>query len=487
MDRSTPEAQGVPSTGLLAFIEALDRLVDEPHSLMVLRRGQVIAEGWWNPYAADRRHLLFSLTKSFTSTAIGLAIGEGRLGLDDPVVKFFPGVAPAKPSRHLAALTVRHLLTMSTGRLTDSTGDGMSDPQGDWVRGFFRRPWLEAPGQPFVYDTGASHVLGAIVHKVTGEDLRDYLTPRLFKPLGIETPDWETDPLGRRTGGFGLSLSTEDIAKFGQLLLQRGQWQGKTLVSGDWVDLATSKQVDNAQFAPSQSADNRTGYGFQFWQCRHDAYRADGAFGQFCVVLPAHQTVVAFTAATEDAQGVLDLIWTRLLPCLQEGTLAPDPEAARVLGRRLAGLRLAPPQGERTSDLEARMATRRFVLEANPGGYKEVRFAFDAQKLILIVVDRRGTHQVEAGRGDWCESSTDLFLPPVMTDPKTGLAAVPMVSAFAWSGPRTLSLVCRRIETPFYHSLKVLFEGGRICIEVKANVAFGPKELPRLVGVERRV
>lgn len=486
LPRSAPEAQGVRSSALNAFVDALDRTIDEVHSLMVVRRGHVVAEGWWNPYAADRPHLLFSLTKSFTSTAVGLATAEGRLSLDDPVVKFFPGVAPAKPSRHLSALTVRHLLTMSTGRLTDSMNECGRDPQGDWVRGFFRRPWLQAPGSPFVYDTGASHVLGAIVAAVTGEDLLEYLMPRLFSPLGIEAPVWETDPKGRRIGGFGLSLKTEDIAKFGQLLLQKGQWAGKTVIPAEWVALATSKQVDNDRFAPNPKPDWRQGYGFQFWQCRDGGFRGDGAFGQYCIVLPDRETVVAITAAVSDMQPLLELVWSRLVPALTPGSLDPDPEAARSLGRRLANLGFAPPAGEPGSDREPWIGGRRFVLENNGLKIRELRFAFEGQGLTLTTVDQTGVHTLRAGRGHWLEGPSSVFSAHARLIPGTQPRAEALASSFAWTGPRSLTLVCRAVEAPFVSTLNVFFEERCLRVEGRPNVGFGGSAWPRLVGVARK-
>lgn len=476
LPRSTPEAQGVRSRGLKTLIDALDR-IEEVHSLMVVRRGHVVAEGWWRPYT-DRRHLLFSLTKSFTSTAVGLAVAEGRLGLEDPVVKFFPGVAPARPSRHLAALTVRHLLTMTTGRLTDSMEDCIHHPSGDWVKGFFRRPWLQAPGEPFVYDTGASHVLGAIVAQVTGQDLRDYLGPRLFEPLGFETPLWEVDPQGRRTGGFGLSLKTEEIARFGQLLLQKGQWEGKTILSPEWVALATSKQVDNNRFAPSDNPNWSRGYGFQFWQSVH-GFRGDGAFGQYCLVVPEHELVVAITSGVDDMGAVLDAVWTHLVPALGNN-LPPDAEGVRDLELRLGRLAWAPPVSG-TSDLEATVG-RRYVLEANALGIKELRLSFAEKTLTLRV----GNLTLEAGRGAWHEAPSNLLAPWTFAGPPRPTTPTPTVSAFGWTGPRTLTLRCRTIETPFVHTLKFTFDRNRVAIEGGANVAFGPKNLPRLVGVARK-
>ncbi|MES2568453.1 MAG: serine hydrolase, partial [Verrucomicrobiota bacterium] len=298
LPRSTPEAQGVSTAGVRAFVEQADKQVDTMHSFMLVRHGHVVAEGWWKPEAAEKPHVMHSLSKSFTSTAVGMAVADGKLSVDDPVLKFFPEEAPESPSDKLKAMRVRDLLTMSTGH----EAEAKFTPNEPWVRTFLAQPVPFKPGTHFLYNTPATHLLSAIVRKVTGETVLDYLKPRLFAPLGIENPEWGSSPQGNTLGGWGLKIRTEDIAKFGQLYLQKGAWEGKQLVPASWVAQATSKQVSNGS-DPARDWDQ--GYGFQFWRCRHGAYRGDGAHGQFCVVLPEQDAVIAITANTRDLQGVL--------------------------------------------------------------------------------------------------------------------------------------------------------------------------------------
>ena len=318
LPRSTPEAQGVSSAAIRAFVEAADQQVDTMHSFMLLRHGKVVAEGWWKPEAADKPHVLHSLSKSFNSTAVGLAVAEGKLSVDDPVLKFFPEDAPAEPSKNLKAMRVRDLLTMNTGHQTEPKFSRESP----WVKTFLAHPVEHKPGAHFLYNTAGSYTLSAIVTKVTGQTVLDYLKPRLFEPLGIANPEWGSSPEGNTFGGFGLKICTEDIAKFGQLFLQKGKWNGKQLVPAAWVEQATAKQVSNGS-DPTKDWDQ--GYGFQFWRCRHGAYRGDGAFGQLCIVLPEQDAVVAITADTKDMQAELNIVWDKLLPAFQS---APLPENA---------------------------------------------------------------------------------------------------------------------------------------------------------------
>jgi len=331
LPRSTPETQGVSSSALVDFLDTANRTIDTMHSFMLVRHGHVIAEAWWKPQTAETPHIMNSLSKSFTSTAIGLAVQEGKLSIDDPVLKFFPEEAPAQPSKNLQAMRVRDLLTMSTGHQTEPKFSADLP----WVNTFLAHPVEHKPGTHFLYNSAATHVQSAIVRKVTGATVLNYLKPRLFDPLGIETPEWGVSPQGNTLGGWGIMLRTEDIAKFGQLYLQKGQWKGKQLVPAAWIEQATSRQVSNGS-DPARDWDQ--GYGFQFWRCRHGAYRGDGAHGQFCIVLPEQDAVIAITANTKDMQAQLNVVWDHLLAAFHPSPLPANATAQRKLQETIAGL-----------------------------------------------------------------------------------------------------------------------------------------------------
>lgn len=322
LPRQSPESQGVSSAAIREFVEMANVKIDTLHSFMLVRHGAVVAEGWWKPESPDKPHVLHSLSKSFCSTAVGLAVSDGKLSIDDPVLKFFPDDAPEMPSEKLKQMRVRDLLTMSTGHETEPkfTSDA------PWVKAFLAHPVPHKPGAHFQYNSPATYMQSAIVQRVTGQTVLEYLRPRLFEPLGIENPTWMTSPEGINTGGWGLMVCTEDIAKFGQLYLQKGQWNGRQLIPAAWVEQATAKQVSNGS-DPARDWDQ--GYGFQFWRCRHGAYRGDGAFGQFCIVLPEQDAVIAITADTKDMQAELNVVWDKLLPAFHSVVLpaAADEEA----------------------------------------------------------------------------------------------------------------------------------------------------------------
>ncbi|MDB6078708.1 MAG: Beta-lactamase class [Akkermansiaceae bacterium] len=339
LPRSTPEAEGISSRAVLDFVAAADQNINTLHSVMVLRHGKVIAEAWWKPEAADKPHVLWSLSKSFNSTAVGLAIQDGKLSLDDKVLKFFPDDAPAEIPDNLKAMTVRDLLTMTCGHETEAKQVG----GGPSVKAFLAQPVPFKPGTHFLYNTMGSYTLSAIVTKVTGQTSLDYLKPRLFEPLGIGNPVWDASPEGNSLGGYGLHLCTEDIAKFGQLYLQKGQWNGKQLVSQDWIAQATTKQVPNDQEGHAKIGDDwKLGYGYQFWQCQHHAFRGDGKDGQFCVVMPEQDVVVAITADTGNMQGELNCIWDKLLPAFKDAALPEDLAAQAKLKEAVAKLEAHP-------------------------------------------------------------------------------------------------------------------------------------------------
>jgi CubicO group peptidase (beta-lactamase class C family) len=338
LPRSTPEAQGISSQAVLEFVEAADK-INTLHSFMVVRHGRVIAEGWWKPEAADRPHVLHSVSKSFNATAVGLAIAEGKLSLDDPVLKFFPADAPADPSDNLKALKVRDLLSMSGGHDTEPR----SANGGPSVKQFLAHPLVHKPGTHFQYNSMGSYTLSAIVTKVTGQTSVEYLKPRLFEPMGIDNPEWASSPEGHSIGGSGLKLCTEDVAKLGQLYLQKGQWNGKQLLPQQWVEQATSRQVPNEQESHAKmGVDWQQGYGFQFWRCTHNAFRGDGASGQLIVVIPEKDAVVAITADTGNMQGELNAIWDKLLPAFKDETLPEDSTGQEKVKQRVALLEAHP-------------------------------------------------------------------------------------------------------------------------------------------------
>ena len=503
LPRSTPEAHGIRSSAILEFVRRADTEIDHLHSFMLLRGGAAIAAGWWAPYAAERPHVLFSLSKSFTSTAIGLAVHEGLLTIDDHITSFFPESLPAEISDNLAAMRVRDLLSMSTGHEVDSLPFLFQDPNGDWVRAFLARPVERAPGTHFVYNSGATFMLSAILQRITGQRLIEFLTPRIFEPLGSANPVWDRSPHGIDVGGWGLNITTEDIAHFGQLYLQRGCWNGVQLIPSEWVDSATAVQIDNA---PNENPDWAQGYGYQFWRCQHNAYRGDGAFGQYCIVLPEHDAVIAITSGLGNMQQVLDLIWEIVLPAFAPTALPEDAVAHAALQQALAALQMPRPLGSANSPLAARIAGKHFTLDANPtpaealnielvmnmnsvpasyaGGFNRpadaAQVALDAGGVVLHLHTARGTDHIAARFAGWSESRVEFTMDRPMLS----------AGAAAWIDDHTLQITLCMCETPFVRTHVLRFNTAKneaeVEVETKLNYAFGSNEPIRVTGVESK-
>ena len=337
---SSPAAQGVDAAGIAAFLDAVEAAPTiEPHSLMIVRHGAVVASGWWAPYSRDRVHLLYSLSKSFTSTATGFAVAEGLVDLDRTVLSYFPELDAEITDPRSRSMLVRHVASMASGHTAEALGRAVTVDPVDLVRGFLLVPPERDPGSVFAYNQPNTFTLGAIVQRVTGQTLTSYLRPRLFAPLGIEDAFWQQDGSGREIGFSGLHANTDAIAALGQLYLDRGSWQGDRLLDERWIADATRSHISTAG---EGNADWEQGYGFQFWQSRH-GYRGDGAYGQFCLVLPEYDAVIATTAATPDMQLLLDLVWQHLLPAF--GDIPGDGSGDAALAARLAALALPVPAG----------------------------------------------------------------------------------------------------------------------------------------------
>jgi CubicO group peptidase (beta-lactamase class C family) len=481
LPRSTPERQGISPSSILAFVEAADTEIDAMHSFMLVRHGHVVAEGWWTPYDARTPHVLYSLSKSFTSTAVGLAIAEGKLSLDDEVLKLFPDDAPAEPSANLKAMRVRDLLRMSTGNQTEAplwNRDAASPARDDpWTKKFLAHPIPFKPGTHFLYNSPGTYMLSAIVQRVTGATVLDYLRPRLFEPLGFENPTWVASPEGISAGAWGLLARTEEIARFGQLYLQRGMWKGRPLVPEAWVEEATARQTSNGS-APTSDWDQ--GYGYQFWRSRHDSFRGDGAFGQYCLILPAQDAVVTITSGVRDMQRVMNLVWDKLLPAMKAEAVPDDAAGRAQLEKKLAGLTVRVPTGTPTAALAKDVSRKWYDFPENDRGLQAVALDLGPASPALLVRTATGETRTAIGLGSWARSrdgfanGLDRFL---------SVPAHPLVAASgAWTAPDTFTVKIAAYETPFYSTLSLRFDGDRLRLDSEHNVAFGSTKLPSLVG-----
>ncbi|MGY4384518.1 CubicO group peptidase (beta-lactamase class C family) [Pedobacter sp. UYP24] len=477
---SIPEKEGVDSKGILDFVNATRTSKTEFHSFMLLRHGKVIADGWWNPYGPDLRHSLYSGSKSFTATAIGFAINEKKLSLDSKVVSFFPDQVPAKISPNLAQLSVRDALIMSDGQDPEPS---YVSADTNWVKSFLAAPIVHKPGTVFLYNSLGTYMLSAIIQKVTGETVLQYLTPRLFKPLGIKNMDWETDLKGIDAGGWGLRLKTEDMAKFAQLFLQKGKWQGKQILPLGWVEEASSVKIIQHPDMPQAKRDGsdwEQGYAYQMWRCKNNAYRGDGAFGQYMIVMPDQDAVIAITAETSDMQGEIDLVWKYLLPAMRQGKLPENKVGVAQLQKTIKELAL-PPLAEHRSKLADDINGKSYALVGDKSKFSSIaiKFGKDGTCHINLKGDT-ATYDLNFGAGSWLSGSTNKPGPSLTAGAKeirTMLAPAKVAGSYTWIDDHRLSLTLRYIESPHTEKFVCEFEVNNIIVHQTNSVENGKEVL----------
>jgi CubicO group peptidase (beta-lactamase class C family) len=488
LPRSTPESEGITSKGIIDFLNAIDTGKTEIHSFMFIRHGKVVAEGWWNPYGPDLKHLMYSASKTFTATGIGLAIAENRLKLTDKVVSFFPASLPDTISDFMKMMTVRDLLMMSTG-VPAEPRMGQSD---EWVRSFLSMKPAVTPGTVFKYFNTATFMLSAIVQQVTGETLYDYLQPRIFKPLGMRGIDWDMNPQGINLGMIGLRLRTEDMGKFGQLLLQKGNWNGKQLIPEEWVKEATSfkiKSVGGNEKTPPELNDWVQGYCYQMWRGRNNSVRLDGMAGQFVILMPDKDAIVVLTANAANTQKELDLVWNYLFPAIKDSKpLASDPDANAELKRKIASLSLKPTAfASVSSTIPAQVSGKNVVFAENNYGIQGVGFKFVNDICEFSIKRENVTYSIKAGRDAWKLSNTGLT--SLFSAPRAGSSksidanyrilqpVIRPAATYTWTDNNTLELSVRFVEESLGSEgviIKFSEEGGNIMVNMTRKGGRGP-------------
>jgi len=469
LPRSAPEKQGISSTDIRNFLNAVAGSGQEFHSLMILRHGYVVAECWWAPYCSEHRQQLYSASKSFTSTAIGFAVAEGYLTVDDAIIKFFPDMLPDKISENLANLRVKHLLSMSVGHAQDSIRTLEASPDGvPWEKTFLSIPVEYEPGSRFLYNSGASFMLSAIVKRATGFTAQEYLHPRLYEPLDIADATWTENFEGINMGASHLRMKTENLAKFGQLFLQKGKWNGKRVISEEWVSAASSKQIENGNNDSSWGF----GYGYQFWMNPPGGFRADGAFGQFSMVFPDQDAVVVITSESIDTKTTMQLVWDILVPAMKSDPLPPKKSELKLLQQQMAELKYIPPQMNTHSPIATKISGKEFILEDNPFNAKSVSFVFDGATTCTFTLKEDGKPDIliKHGINSWIREGNYKPRPhSLFSLRRIDFDSIVAASA-AWKDENTLVLTWRFIETTHGDTLTCIFDGDKVTISFLFSV-----------------
>jgi len=463
LPHSTPEAEGVSSAQIVKFLNAMSSGTHEMHSFIMLRHGKVIAQTWWSPYDSALQHTEYSVSKTFTSTAIGFAVQEKILSVDDRVVHFFPDKLPTEVSNKLYNLKIRHLLSMSVGHQEDPTFR-ISLQEDDWAKAFLATPLTYEPGEKFVYNSMATYMLAAIVERATGKKLLDYLTPRLLTPLGIRQADWESDPMGTTVGGWGLRVKTMDLAKLGQLYLMNGKWGEKQVLSPDWVAEASRAHIyqdyGDKKFL-RDSSDWHQGYGYQMWRSRH-GYRADGAFGQYILILPGEDVVIAINSETSDMQAELNMIWKYLLPAI-------DASGDKPVAIPLYKAHRAPTGGK--SALEKSLAGKKMIFDANDKRMESVRIMFNKDKCTLTLQEGGQQYELVFGKNNWLNGETTRkgpYLIPARNN-RAGMR-FRVAGSYRWANAKTLELTLKYLEGTHTEVFRMEVDKDQVKMNIKESI-----------------
>jgi CubicO group peptidase (beta-lactamase class C family) len=464
LPHSTPEAEGVSSEAIIKFIEGYSSEKHELHSYMLIRHGKVISEAWWKPFAADKKHSMYSVSKSWTSTAIGFAVAEKRLSVQDKVLSFFPEHADLKDKPFLADLRVQDLLTMSAGHEKEPLRSVIVFSP-DWVRGFLNYPIAHKPGTKFLYNTLATYMLSAIIQKVTGMTTLDYLKPRLLDPLHISGIDWESDQKGINVGGWGIRVKTEDMAKLGLLYLNKGKFEGKQILPAAWVEEATRKHIDQEPDASAdkkangQYADWLQGYGYQFWRSRNGAFRGDGAYGQYILMMPAQDAVLIITSESQDLPDDLNQVWKNLLPAFKTKALPSNPSGLKALAAFNTSRQIKAP----VSSLQAALPTKSSSLGTNPLDFRQLKV--DSKGTVTITTKDSTQHEFKLAQGTWATGKSNLVGPYMLRAARVDLAKkapFDYAGSYRWVDAETLEITLLYFESP--HHWTFTFKGDQVSV-----------------------
>jgi CubicO group peptidase (beta-lactamase class C family) len=464
LPHSTPEAEGVSSEAIIKFIEGYSADKHELHSYMLIRHGKVISEAWWKPYAADKKHSMYSVSKSWTSTAIGFAVAEKRLTVQDKVLSFFPEQADLKDKPFLADLRVQDLLTMSVGHEKEPLRSVIVFSP-DWVRGFLNYPIANKPGTKFLYNTLATYMLSAIIQKVTGMTTLDYLKPRLLDPLHISGIDWEADQKGINVGGWGIRVKTEDMAKLGLLYLNKGKFEGKQILPAAWVEEATSKHIDQEpdasedKKANGQYADWLQGYGYQFWRSRNGAFRGDGAFGQYILMMPEQDAVLIITSESQDLPDDLNQVWKNLLPAFKAKALTANPAGLKALAKFNQSRQINAP----VSSMQAALPNKSYLLGTNPLDFRQ--FKVDSKGKLTITTKDSTQHEFNLAQGSWATGKSNLVGPYMLRAARVDLAKkapFDYAGSYRWVDAETLEITLLYFESP--HHWTFTLKGDQVSV-----------------------
>jgi len=467
---STPESQGMDSKTLLKMFETIQTDQVPIHSVLILRHGYLVCEAYFQPFDKNTLHNLFSTTKSFTSTLIGIAIEEGKIkGVHESIVDIFPDVKMPENNLGSKEMTIEDLLTMTAGHESDSTDAVLGST--NWPQTFFNLPFSTKPGERFLYDSGASHLLASILKKATGENEETYARKHLFEPLGIDTYAWEKSTEGINTGGWGLRLTPTDMAKFGYLILNKGIWKGKQIVPAQWIEAATQK---HSEYWPGGVRGDD--YGYQFWMNSFGGFRADGFAGQYICILPKHDLIAVFTSGINysEPNRPLNLMRDYVVPAVKsDAALQENSEVNNKLTAYLRELENPTPQvAPALPETAQRISGKTFQASALSVDFA---FAFDEPDSCTLSFTQQGKkHSLPVGLDGVYRKSAVMRVGTLIWYPPYDSIAL----KGSWEGENTFILDWQYVGEPYHETYKFTFKENRAVMEVMEYVVgcAGPME-----------
>lgn len=446
----TPEEAGIPSEAILKFIKQLKDNEVNIHSFLMMHEDKIFAEGYYKPFNKDFQHRMYSAGKSFTSVAIGLLQEEGKLKITDHICDYFQDKIPDEGVHEfIKSITIKDMLTMRTAH---NKSTYKVEDNNDWVASFFEVKPSHFPGTIFSYDTSATLVLSALVERLSGKSLMDYLREKVLDYIEFsKEAKFLPDQMGVSQGGSGLICTMRDLAKFAYVCMNDGCFEGRQLIPKEYIHEATKKHVDT--FIQSV-IDEQQGYGFQFWRSRHNGFTLYGMGGQLAVCLPKYKIIFVTTADTQGnptgLQNIYDAFWQQVYPFIENGyeLLAQDTESYNKLKDKINNLSIEPIQGKTISSYSSVSNEKKYILKSNSMNIKWFKIIYNSTDCLIEYENNNGKFQIPFTLGKIKKIKVQSF-------------EIPMLISAAWKCENILSLQVNLI--------------GELLGSVRVNIGFNDK------------
>lgn len=438
-------ANDINPSSVLDFINNCAGTKTDIHTLEIYKNDELKIKLALPPYSCENKAQLYSLSKSFSSTAIGLLVTDGILSVEDKLVDIFPERVPNGIDENMKNLCVKHILSMNSGHAECPMGKIKNCD--DIVNAFMSEKQSFEPGTHFMYNNSATYMLSEIVTKFTGMTMLDFLSIRLFAPLGIKDMRWDTFKSGRNQGAVGLHASADDLSKLGRLYLNKGMWHGKRILSEEWVEMATCVHSDNSG---NGTADWTAGYGFQFWMNEREGYRGDGAFGQLCVVLPKRETVAVIQCYSNDMQSEMDNLFALIDNLYTDGGISEVELCEKINSMN------AP---EKTEKFDKNIMGNIYRLNENEYKFTLLYFENNNDDLVINFSNGERWQQINCGFEKYLESNIYIqaFKPTIGNLVRTDREEHVRLAAYYTYDGNELSIHIRYLNNPHRDWFKFTF------------------------------